>query len=384
MGSVLRKFVAPEVVHGEGSRLLAGSYARRLGLARCLLVSDAGVVAAGWAGEVEATLREAGLDVVLFAEVSPNPRDHEAMAGARVYREQQCDGLLAVGGGSVIDCAKGIAIVSSNAGHILDYAGVDRVAMPMPPLLCVPTTSGTAADVSQFAIINDVARRTKVAIISKAVVPDVALIDPLPLTTMDASLTACTGMDALCHAVEAYVSNASSELTDLHALAAVRLIARSLRRAMEQPTDLGARCDMMMASTQAGLAFSNASLGAVHALAHSLGGYLDLPHGECNALLLPHVVDYNHREAADRYGELGRALGLLVDRARATDSRDVLVDGLVGLRRSLGIEGGLAARGVRADDVGPMAVKALADPCNATNPRHPALGDLEAIYREAM
>ena len=384
MGSGLRKFVAPEVVFGEDSRLLAGGYAQRLGIGRCLLVTDSGVEAAGWADEATASLREAGLDVVRFAAVSSNPRDHETMAGAELYVESQCDGLLTVGGGSVIDCAKGIGIVCSNALPILEFAGVDRVAAPMPPLLCIPTTSGTAADVSQFAIINDVARRTKVAIISKAVVPDVSLVDPLPLTTMDAHLTACTGVDALCHAFEAYASNAASPLTDLHALEAVRLIARALPRTLEQPDDMAARVDMMMASTQAGLAFSNASLGAVHAMAHSLGGYLDLPHGECNALLLPHVAAYNYEHAAARYDHLGRLLDLGMDQPRPARRRDSLVERLLEFRTSLGIAGGLAERGVSADDVALMADKALVDPCNATNPRLPSQADLTALYREAM
>ncbi len=193
-----------------------------------------------------------------------------------------------------MDCAKGIGIVSTNRKNILDIEGIDNVPIPGPPLICIPTTSGTSADVSQFAIINDTVEKRKIAIISKTVVPDVALIDPLTTLTMPAYLTACTGIDALVHAVEAYVSTANSPLLDLHALEAVRLVCTNLPQVLAAPTDLELRGKMTLASLQAGLAFSNASLGAVHAMAHSLGGLLDLPHGECNALLLDHVVNFNY------------------------------------------------------------------------------------------
>ncbi len=204
----LRKFVAPELVFGIDARLMAGRYAANLGVRRALLVTDANIIAAGWAADVEQSLFEAGIQVQRFTGVSPNPRDSEVMNGADFYLEHACDAIVAVGGGSVIDCAKGIGIVNSNGKGILDYEGIDRVAVPMPPLICIPTTGGTSADLSQFAIITNSAEQLKIAVISKAVVPDVALVDPVTLTSMDAYLTACTGMDVLSHAIEAYVSNA--------------------------------------------------------------------------------------------------------------------------------------------------------------------------------
>jgi alcohol dehydrogenase class IV len=177
----------------------------------------------------------------------------------------------------------------------------------MPPVICVPTTGGTSADVSQFVIVTDLELRTKLAIISKSVVPDVSLVDPETLTSMDPFLGACTGMDALVHAVEAFVSNAHSPLTDLHALHAVELIYKNLAASLRDPANLELRAPVMLGSLEAGLAFSNASLGAVHAMAHSLGGYLDLPHGECNAMLLQHVAAFNYQSASERYEEVGRA-----------------------------------------------------------------------------
>ena len=380
----LRKFVVPELVFGRDARLLAGRYAANLGVSRALVVTDANVVAAGWTADVEGSLAAVGIHTERYSGVSPNPRDSEVMAGAAVYREYGCDALVAICGGSVIDCAKGIGIVIGNGHFILDYEGIDRVAVPMPPLICIPTTGGTSADLSQFAIFTNTAERVKVAVISKAVVPDVALVDPVTLTSMDPYLTACTGMDVLSHAIEAFVSNAASPITDLHALEAMRLVAASLWRTVEAPDNLEERGQMMLASLQAGLAFSNASLGSVHAMAHSLGGYKDLPHGECNALLLPHVIDYNFLRAPERFRRIAGALGYAVAGLTDAEVRATLINGVIELRQKCGIDGTLLRRGVSVGDLGMLSAKAIKDPCNATNPRTPSATDLATVYREAL
>jgi alcohol dehydrogenase class IV len=320
----------------------------------------------------------------MFDSISPNPRDYEVMNGAEIYKASNCDVIVAVGGGSVMDCAKGIGIIVSNGGKIQEYEGVDRVPIPMPPLICVPTTAGTSADVSQFAIINNTAERYKFAIISKSVVPDVALIDPETLLTMSSYLTACTGMDALVHAFEAFASNASSPITDLHALDAIRLISENLILSVENPDDLDLRGTVMHASLQAGLAFSNASLGCVHAMAHSLGGYLDLPHGECNALLLPHVVNYNFGSEVSRYKRIGEIFGIDLKNSLVKEAKQKLLNHIFELSEKCGIKGGLEERGVNISDINILADKAINDPCNATNPRIPTKEDLEMVYKESM
>ncbi len=383
-GHELRKFVAPEVVFGAGARRLAGRYAANLGAERALVVSDPGVIRAGWTAEVEQALGEAGVARAVFSGVSPNPRAEEMMLGAERYRLERCDVIVAVGGGSVVDCAKGIGIVSSNRRHILEFEGVDRVADPMPPVICVPTTAGASADVSQFVIVTDRTARTKKAIISKSVVPDVSLVDPETLTTLDPFVTACTGMDALVHAVEAFVSNAHSPLTDVHALQAIRLVFPNLVACLRDPTDVELRTPVMLGSLEAGLAFSNASLGAVHALAHSLGGYLDLPHGQCNAMLLRHVAAYNFESATERYEQVGLAMGLPLSRMRRSGRRAAILDAIEGLRSELRVTGTLASHGVKASDVSELAEHALSDACLVTNPRRPNRRDLEVIYEEAL
>jgi alcohol dehydrogenase len=382
--SALRKFVAPEFVFGAGSRLLAGQYARNLGARRVLLVSDAGVIAAGWTGQVAANLEQNGLPHVLFADVSPNPRAEQIMAGAQVFAEQRCNLLVAVGGGSVIDCAKGIGIVHSNGGHILGYSGIDQVLQPMPPLICIPTTAGTAADISQFAVVTDRQRRSKIAIISKAVVPDLALIDPETTTSMDPFLTACTGLDALTHAVEAFVSRASSPITDLHALQAIRKISDHLLPAVQQPHDLQRRTAIMLASLHAGLAFSNAILGATHAMAHSLGGLHDLPHGLCNAIVLDRVVEFNFLAAPERFERIAHELGMDLRSLTLNERKAALVKRFRALRQSVGLSPALRPLGVGSDDVPRLGKMAMQDPCMITNPRQPNKRDIEVLYEEAL
>ena len=380
----LRKFVVPEFIFGVGARHKVGAYARNLNAKRVFVVTDAGVMAAGWLRELLADLDEIGVAHILFSDVTPNPRDHEVMAGAEIYRASGCDVIVSLGGGSVIDCAKGIAVVVANGGHILDYEGVDAIRLPGPPLICIPTTAGTAADISQFAIISAVARRTKIAIISKIVVPDVALVDPETTLTLPPDLTAFTGLDALTHAVEAFVSSASSPVSDVHALAAIRGIKDNLLNSVNNPHDLVAREQMMLASLQAGMAFSNASLGATHAMAHSLGGYLDLPHGECNALLLPAVMEFNFRASEDRYIRIGEALGLTMSEGTSNLKLRRIVDDIQALCAAAGIQGGLMARGVSRGSVIDLAEYAVRDSCIYTNPRRATAADLRTIYAEAL
>jgi alcohol dehydrogenase class IV len=379
-----RKFVAPEYIYGVDARLMAGDFCKKLGGRAILLVTDEGMRHTPWLSEVEQSLQKLSLSYIVFSSVSPNPRDYEVMNGKKIYEVNKCNMILALGGGSVMDCAKGIGIVTSNQGHIVDYEGVDKITRPIPPLICIPTTGGTAADVSQFAIINNTEERYKLAIISKAVVPDIALIDPVILTSMDAFLTACTGLDALSHAFEAFVSNANSAFTDLYALESIKLIKNNLKDSIEHPHDLQARGKVMLASLYAGLAFSNASLGCVHSMAHSLGGYLDLPHGECNAILLPHVVDFNFDSATERYRRIADILGVALPGRNASEMKKIMKGYLLEFKQGVGISSTLRDRGVTSDVLPQIAQKAIHDPCNATNPRPPVKEDLQSIYSEAM
>ena len=380
----LRKFVAPEFIIGADARMLAGRYAKNFGARHILVVTGPHIISAGWVKDVTGSLDAEGIGHTLFSGVTPNPRDFEVTKGAALYEESGCDAIIAVGGGSPIDCAKGIGIVVSNKKNILTFEGVDNVAIPPPPMICIPTTAGTGADVSQFAIINDTQRRVKIAIISKMIVPDIALVDPVPLTTLSPELTAHTGMDAITHSVEAYVSNASSPVTDIQALESIRLMKEHLPAAYKDPASVEERYHTMIGSLLAGLAFSNASLGAVHAMAHSLGGYSDLPHGECNALLLEHVAEFNFDACPDRYAAIGTILHPNGTSGKTPGAKQDLILALRMLRESLGVTDRLSDLGVNKKDIPELARKAIRDPCLATNPKKMTVADIEQIYERAL
>jgi alcohol dehydrogenase len=378
----LRKFLAPEIVYGAGALALVGRHAANLGATKVLVVTDPGVREAGWARRVETSLDDSGIPFTTFAGVNPNPKDHEVMSGVDVYRDAACDLIVAIGGGSPMDCAKGIGVVAGNLEHINSFEGVDEVPSPGPPLIFIPTTAGTSADVSQFAIITDTTRNVKITIISKMVIPDIALVDPETTATMPPDLTAATGMDALCHAFESFVSTASSPLTDMSALSAIRLIVDNLLGAFHEPLNMTYRGNMMMASLMAGLAFSNASLGLVHAMAHSLGGALGLAHGECNAILLEKAVRHNYTAASKKYDRLAEEMGLPIDQFALSDRPAALSEHIAKLRTALGITQRLADMGVSLSDLPRLAQFAFDDPCLATNPRLTTPQDIEDIYQQ--
>ncbi len=376
----LRKFLTPEIVYGEGAITLSGRHASNFGASKVFIVTDPGVRKAGWTLTVEESLGKSDIPYVIFDGVTENPKDHEVMNGAEICKNEKCDLIIAVGGGSPMDCAKGIGVVMGNPGNILGFEGVDMVPNPGPPLIFIPTTAGTSADVSQFAIITDTTRKVKIAIISKMVIPDIALIDPKTTTTMSPQLTAATGMDALCHAFEAYVSNAASSLTDMAAITSVDIITNNLHKAYQQPDNMIYRDKMMTASLMAGLAFSNASLGLVHAMAHSLGGALGLPHGECNALLLEKVVKYNYMASPQKYDQLAKAINLSISNMNVLERGRAISDKIAAMRTQLDIDQRLKDLGVHSSDFPQLSKFAFNDPCLATNPKEPSVEDIEKIY----
>lgn len=380
----LVKFHAPEVVFGTGSLSEAGFAAGRLGARRPLVVTDPGIIAAGWVDELLDHLRAAGLHPVVWSNVTPNPRDHEIRAAFAHYLEWDCDVIIGIGGGSVADAAKGVAVLSGNGGDILDYRGVDRVTQPIPPLLIIPTTSGTGADVSQFCIVTDTERSVKITIMGRALVPDISITDPRLLTTMPDLLNAATGLDALTHGIEAYVSLAHNPLADTHALNAVGLVCGNLRSTIVSPHESEPRLRMAQASLQAGLAFSNAILGATHAMSHQVGGLLDAPHGVVNGVLLPHVIRYNARATPQRFVSLAAAAGLDVDGMPGVEAAELLADHVRRLADDVGVPRGLRELGVTETDVPRLADTTLDDACLTTNPRTATLGDVAHLFLEAL
>ncbi|WKY47550.1 iron-containing alcohol dehydrogenase [Eubacteriaceae bacterium ES3] len=380
----LRKFVIPEIIIGTDARLLIGRYISHFNSKKPMLVADQILRQFDWFKSLKSTILSEAQNLILFDGYTANPKDFEVMIGAELFLSEQCDLLIAVGGGSSIDCAKGISIVASNGGNILDYEGVDQVKMPGPPLICIPTTAGSSADVSQFAIIADSHTKSKKAIISKKVVPDLALIDPVPLMTMNPYLTACTGMDALTHAIEAYVSTAHSALTDVHAIEAISLLSDNLAASVEADASLETKFQIMLGSLQAGLAFSNASLGGVHAMAHALGGYLDLAHGECNSILLEHLIKLNYPTAPDRYNEIARHMGINTDALENDEILQSLTTVIAQLRENLGIPAKVKVANLNTKTIDALVENALSDPCMVTNPKTLTNQEVNLIYRRII
>jgi len=357
------------------------------GWRKALVVTDAPLVKTGLVGRVTELLGQAGITSVVFDQVKPNPNVANVEAGLALLRASACDVVISLGGGSPHDCAKGIALVATNGGHITDYEGLDKSAKPQLPLVAINTTAGTASEMTRFCIITDDSRHVKMAIVDKHTTPVLSVNDPELMVGMPASLTAATGMDALTHAIEAYVSTAATPITDACALQAIRLIQQHLRQAVAQGDDLQAREQMAYAQFLAGMAFNNASLGYVHAMAHQLGGFYDLPHGVCNAILLPHVQAFNAVHslvAAQRLGDVAQAMGVGVQGLDTAAAAEQALVAIRALSRDVGIPAGVGQLGAKAQDIPTLAVNALKDACGLTNPVQPTLQQVCEVYSAAM
>jgi 1,3-propanediol dehydrogenase len=378
----LLKFEIPEIIYGIGALSQAGQCARRLGGENILLVTDPGIVEAGWVDECVNYLKHENLNYFIYDNVVTNPRAYQVEQGAKLYNQKDCDVILALGGGSPMDTAKGISILATNYGRIEDYVGCNLIHQPIPPLVCIPTTAGTGSDISQFAVIADLKNKTKMTILSRAIMPDISLIDPRILSTKSEELMASTGMDALTHAIEAYVSSLSWPLTDPHAIHAIELVFQHLVKAT-RTKETHALEGMAIASLEAGIAFSNAILGAVHALAHPLGGLYDIHHGLANAILLPIVVQKNMAYAADKFAKIANAMGADTRGKSASDSASQVPGLIATLISEIGLPARLSEVGVKSEDIPLMAKLARDDLCMRTNPYCYPLDEIEAMYRES-
>ncbi|MBJ9976467.1 L-threonine dehydrogenase [Pseudomonas sp. S75] len=354
------------------------------GLRKALIVTDAGLAKAGVASRIAGLLAERDIDSAIFDGAKPNPSIANVEAGLALLQRERCDCVVSLGGGSPHDCAKGIALCATNGGHIRDYEGVDRSAKPQLPLIAINTTAGTASEMTRFCIITDEARHVKMAIVDRNVTPLLSVNDPALMVGMPKGLTAATGMDALTHAIEAYVSTAATPITDACALKAVTLISDNLRQAVNDGQDLQARENMAYAQFLAGMAFNNASLGYVHAMAHQLGGYYDLPHGVCNAVLLPHVQRFNAQVSAARLRDVAKAMGIKVCGLSEEQGAAAAVSAIEALAADVGIPAGLQALGAKREDVPVLASNALKDACGLTNPRSASQAEIEAIFVAAF
>ncbi|NHN75887.1 L-threonine dehydrogenase [Azotobacter chroococcum] len=378
-------FFIPAVnMMGIGSLDEAMGAIKNHGFRKALIVTDAGLAKAGVADRVSQLLAQQDIDSVLYDGAKPNPTVSNVENGLTLLKSSGCDFVISLGGGSPHDCAKGIALCAANGGHISEYEGVDRSARPQLPLVAINTTAGTASEMTRFCIITDETRHVKMAIVDRNVTPLLSVNDPSLMAAMPKGLTAATGMDALTHAVEAYVSTAATPITDACALKAVELISANLRNAVANGGDMTARENMAYAQFLAGMAFNNASLGYVHAMAHQLGGFYDLPHGVCNAVLLPHVESFNASVCPERLRDVAKSMGVDVQGMSAEQGAQAALAAIRTLSKDIGIPGGLGELGAKADDIPVLAANALKDACGLTNPRPADQQQIEEIFRNAF
>jgi alcohol dehydrogenase class IV len=375
--------VPSSIRYGEGAFGELGETARQLGVRNALLVTDTGVVRLGVAGQARQFLESAGVSVTLFDGVEPDPTLRNVEEGLAILQRAACDGIAAVGGGSSIDCAKAIAVCSAlrpaggaNPEPLPAFVGVEKIPRAGLPVIAVPTTAGTGSEVTRVMVITDTERDVKMMFASRHCLCAAAIVDPLLTLSMPKPLTAAVGVDALTHAIEAYVSGRAQPMTDLLALSAIRLIAPNLRAAYDDGQNRAARGAVMLGAMQAGMAFSNASVALVHGMARPLGACFHLTHGVSIAVLLPVVTEFSLPAAPERYAQVAAAMGAadLVSALRDLN-RDVQIPSLSGL-------------GVPADRyvslLSKMAADALASGSPANNPRPATADEIIALYRRAF
>lgn len=349
-----------------------------------LIVTDKVLIEVGIATQVMKKMLEADINYTIFDNVQPNPTCKNVNDGLAVFKENNCDFILTIGGGSPQDCGKAIGILAANGGDIRDYEGIHVSKKKSCPIAAVNTTAGTASEVTINYVITDEERKVKMVMVDKNCLVSIAVNDPELMLTMPAALTAATGMDALTHAIEAYVSAGAYHWSDKLALYAIELIASSLPDAVKDGNNLEARSKMAWAQFVAGQAFSNCGLGFVHSAAHQLGGMYYTPHGVANAVLLPHVEKFNISACPEKFAQIAVAMGVDVKLMSVEVAANSAIEAIRELSAEVGIPVGLKELGVEEKDIEEMAKNALADVCTGGNPKEVALEDAIQMYKDAM
>lgn len=378
-------FLPNSSLFGAGCLNEIGSQAARLHVSRALLVTDKFLAGAEVTGRIRSLLKAQNIEMVLYDGVEPNPTLQSVYAAYELYAKSNCNGIISLGGGSSHDCAKAVSILVTNPAPLEQYEGTDKFPHKGAPLIAVNTTAGTASEITNCFIITNTETNTKLIFEGVNALADVAIDDPELMLTLPAGLTASTGMDALTHAVECYVSNLSFKLTNDLAVLAVRYIFRSLVTAVQEPGNLEARDDMVYGEYIAGMAFGSGGVGVVHATAHALGGIYNLPHGLCNAILLPHAIRYNQQVCASRYADLYAAIAP-EKRAGLSDmeASEAFIAAVEDLSSTIGTRKPLRELGVAREDFEKIAEKALQDSCCETNPIFPKKEDIVQILEAAF
>ena len=379
------RFVLNETsYHGAGAIKDIATEAKGRGFKKAFVCSDPDLIKFGVTKKVIDVLEGAGLDYEIYSNIKPNPTIENVQTGVEAFKKSGADYLIAIGGGSSMDTAKGIGIVIANP-EFEDNRSLEGVAPTKNksvPIFAVPTTAGTAAEVTINYVITDVEKNRKMVCVDPKDIPVVAFVDPEMMSSMPKGLTAATGMDALTHAIEGYITAGAWELSDMFHLKAIEIISRSLRNAVANTPE--GRADMALGQYVAGMGFSNVGLGIVHSMAHPLGALYDTPHGVANAIILPTVMEYNAPATGEKYREIARAMGVQgVDNMTQEEYRKAAIDAVRKLSEDVGIPADLKAI-VKEEDIPFLAQSAYDDACRPGNPRETSVEEIAELYKSLI
>lgn len=381
------RFILNEVSYfGPGARKELPEVLNRLGGKKVFVVTDKGLLKFGVAKMVTDVMDEAGIPYEIFSEVKPNPTVTNVKDGLNAFKESKANVIVAIGGGSAMDTAKGIGIVANNPefGDIVSLEGCAPTKHKSVPIVALPTTAGTAAETTINYVIIDEDKQKKMVCVDPNDIPAVAIIDAELMYSLPKGLTAATGMDALTHAIEGYITKGAWEMSDMFELEAIRMISKYLPVAVEEPTNADARNGMAVAQYIAGMAFSNVGLGLVHGMAHPMGSLFDVPHGVANALLLPTIMEFNMPACLNKYPEIAKAMGIDVSGMTKEQASQAACDAVKDLAIKVGIPQHLSELGITAEDIPALAQQALEDVCTPGNPRDVTLDDIKALYAKVL
>ena len=384
---MVNRFILNEVSYfGPGARKELPGVVARLGFKKALVVTDKGLVKFGVAKMVTDVLEEAGIAYEMYSEVKPNPTVTNVKMGVEAFAAAGADFIVAIGGGSAMDTAKAIGIVTNNPefADVVSLEGCAPTKKKTVPIIALPTTAGTAAETTINYVIIDEEKQKKMVCVDPNDIPCCSIIDAELMYTLPKGTTAATGMDALTHAIEGYITKAAWELSDMFEIEAIRMINKHLRTAVYDPTNPVGRHGMAVAQYVAGMAFSNVGLGVVHGMAHPMGSLFDIPHGVANALLLPTVMEFNKPVCVDKYVEIAKAMDAYKEGMTKAEAAQAACDAVRALAIEVGIPQHLSEIGIKEEDIDALADQAIADVCTPGNPRQVTRADIVELYRKVL
>ena len=384
---MVNRFILNEVSYfGAGSRMQLPEVFKRLGLHKALVATDKGLLKVGTAKMVTDVLDKAGIPYEIYSEIKPNPTVTNVKQGVEAFKKSGADCLIAIGGGSSMDTAKGIGIVTNNPefSDVVSLEGCAPTKNKSVPIIALPTTAGTGAEVTINYVIIDEVNQKKMVCVDPNDIPAVAIIDPELMYSLPKGLTAATGMDALTHAIEGYITKGAWVMSDMYEIKAIEMIAQNLPLAVEEPTNPVGREGMALAQYIAAQAFSNVGLGLVHGMAHPMGALFDVPHGVANALLLPTIMEFNMPECIKKYGDIARAMGVNTDGMTDQQAAQAACDAVKALAIKVGIPQHLTELGIKETDIPALAAQAIADVCTPGNPREVTESQIVELYKKVL